>query len=109
MTNVDFLTRKNKIFFDLTGEILVPPEQIVELDVLPRLGQDMFGGDAAVCTYCVYYKGICSDCPMGKADNTCIIDPGNTYSKVRWNLLKPLTLYPEFQDLVDQYNSELPK
>ena len=109
MTNVDFLTRKNKIFFDLTGEILVPPQQIVELDVLPRLSQDTFTGDSETCTYCVYYKGVCSDCPMGKAGNACNIDIGNTYRNVKSKLHNLFTLYTEFKDLVHQYNSELPK
>lgn len=109
MTNVDFLTRKNKIFFDLTEEILVPPEQIVELDVLPRLRNEMYVGDSAGCTYCVYYKGVCSDCPMGKAGNACNIGTVNTYSNVKSKLHKSFTLYTEFQDLVHQYNSELPK
>ena len=69
MTIVEYIKRKNQIIFDETGLVLVPEDQIVEVELFNQLSID---SDATACPYCqIYMKVCCYGCPMAIAGNRC--------------------------------------
>jgi hypothetical protein len=112
MTITEFIRRKNEIIERATGIILVPEDQIVEVQMPIQLSM---AGDAAACPYCHLYllkKRECIGCPMSKASNQCEFDGDNTYDKVYsalgTNITSPISeVHGELAALIYQFNSEL--
>lgn len=102
MTTVEFINKKNKILFDLTGIMLVPEDQIQECEQ-----KELFScNDVYCCPYCqVYYNYNCKGCPMHKAGNGC--EDGSTYDQVFYRLDASICSIREIKELVEQYNIEL--
>ena len=108
-----FIKRKNKIIYNLTGIILVPEDQIVEV---PKHKLNIAGGEGS-CPYClVYIDDIdCEDCPMAKANNECTRTENNTWDQlIEWvedntEFSSPSDWYqsiPEMVKLYKKYNKQ---
>lgn len=109
MRVVDYIRKKNALVFKATGLVLVPEEQIVEVEKWKL----KVGSDATICPYCmVYFRDDCKGCPMFEAGNKCIDDCHNTYSTVISKLKYTLELHyiatvPGMVELVERFNKEL--
>lgn len=127
MTALEFMDRKNAILEELTGEILIPSDQLRDVVALPlgkvrRIAESDVISDASICPYCVKYidKSLpeaeeCTRCPMFLHDNWCNDDPEESYST--YNIViaavkeanEDYRLFidvPEIKALVDEYNSQ---
>jgi len=108
---------KNEIVFRVTGQVLIPTEQIVlepyfRLKASEYLVQDN-------CPYCVPRFAInigCKDCPMELADNGCMrkTNCGIAFStdstwyvaNIMWQEMASLDDRRELYDLTVRYNKE---
>ena len=111
MTAREYIERKNALIKKYTGLILVPESQIIDIQSKEPLNTE---SDKYICPYCIEWLGLgkdCKGCPMEQADNKCLND-ASTYAQ----LIKAhgaITGYrhpwsQELEELVDQYNDELP-
>ena len=110
MTTKDFLIKKNKIVFDVTGVVLVPPNQIEEVEF--RELRSYFAEDlsAYICPYChIYYEGVlrCSGCPMAEKGNLCEIE-GSTWQRAStlWLEKSKGRDRKKLSKLIKKYNKE---
>lgn len=107
MPIVEFLTKKNEIFFKETGLILIPKDQIVDMVPMPL----STNSPIEACPYCMEYNYTylkCAGCPMNKADNNCREMEGNSTFELVMNIMlkKKNTTFmnPALIKLVDEYN-----
>jgi len=82
MTVEEFLIKKNKIFYDLTGAVLVPDDQII--DVEKEFGDIELstGRDDLACPYCHIYEDDCRSCIMKEKGNKCEENKNSTYGYI---------------------------
>ena len=109
MTPVEYMHKKNALVKDYTGLILIPEDQIIEVE--PR---QLYEDDDEICPYCaVFSVYACENCPMKEAGNECVIDSGNTYDRVAEYILHQSSpsiesIYgiPGMRELVAEYNEQ---
>jgi len=108
MTTTELMKRKNKIVFDVTYEILVPLDQIVEVNAVrlkPRC--HLY---ASNCIYCELFKNdYCRDCPMAIAGNMCLDNVNSTYKICNelWNEKATQDDKDKLYNLIVEYDTEL--
>ena len=111
MTLIEYMKRKNEIVLAKTGVILIPEEQMVELEFNEKLRPEE--GDGESCPYCVLFVAKkCIGCPMHEANNNCIQEEDSTYNQVMESLHredKELYRIDEIVELARQWNAELDK
>lgn len=108
-----------EIYFDLTGIILVPEDQMLEVTQFPLSMDSVY----TVCPYCIafWYKHRydenrtgCEECPLYKAGNGCnnIVSSYNKAARILSNrgmsMLEGHEKVDELKALIEQYNKELP-
>ena len=110
MTTTDFLIKKNKIVFEVTGVGLVPLDQIEEVEFrkLEHYSPVVLCGN--ICPYChIYGFEIlqCSGCPMVEKGNPCGTEDSTWQrastlwsEKSKWRDRKKLS------NLIEEYNKE---
>ncbi len=112
MTTKDFLIKKNKIVFEVTGVVLVPLDQIEEVEFreLESFFTTTLCGD--ICPYClIYYSQMgalrCSGCPMAKKGNLCRTG-GSTWKRAStlWSEKSKLKDHAKLNKLIRKYNKE---
>ena len=126
MTPMEYTIRKNAILFDLTGVVLVPANQIKDVEPIKMQEETKPNriNDGKICPYCLVYLSFgnepeketsCEDCPMGKANNRCDEDKDDnegTYMHVRHILrskgliISSIGELLEIQALVKEYNQQ---
>jgi len=91
MGSVSYNNEKNEITMKHLGNILIPEDQIIEIEITKKMVLDMKEYvnspinllDADNCLYCgKYWNGFsntCNNCPMELANNRCGTDANNTY------------------------------
>jgi len=105
MTSLEYMQKKNKLVEKVTGKILVPDDQLINVPYSEHfIPRDSLKGSN--CPYCnIYYNDNikCSKCPMYK-DNYCI-DVDSTYYKanILWRDLSTNDNKNELLDLGEQY------
>ena len=105
MTTTELINKKNQIVFNVTGKMLVPVDQIVEVKVV-RL-EPHFNIRSDNCTYCeLFLDNGCKDCPMALAENECVKDVNNTYDICNrlWNQKVTQEDEQKLYDLIVEYN-----
>ena len=120
MNCVEYINKKNDICMEYLGVILVPPDQVVEVDgLLPAVDGYHNGITSNCCIYCLVYrdnrKGLdnCHKCPMYKAGNGCLDHKDCTFDTVSLEETKlelagkHKPFYDALSKLEDQYNAEL--
>ena len=116
MSVVEFLKRKNEIVKAVTGVILVPEDQIMDipedertpLDLNDDLSEYDFLG-TEYCPYCaLYFDNDCEGCPMYEAGNRCIEGIYNTWTKANdiWMEKSTEKDWKKLRDLVAEYNKQ---
>ena len=109
MTLIEYMKKKNEIVLEKTGIILIPKEQMVELEFNEELNPR--DGDRGYCPYCVLFADKkCIGCPMHEANNNCIQEEDSTYNQVRESLQredKELYQIDDIVALARQWNTEL--
>ena len=118
MSVVEFMKRKNEIVKAVTGVILVPEDQIVDIpeDKRVLLAQkkkyDLFEYhflNADYCPYCaLYINNECKGCPMYEAGNRCDQGKYNTWTKANkiWTEISTKKDWKKLRDLVAEYNKQ---
>lgn len=109
-----FIIKKNEIVKRVTGETLVPEDQIIdEPKVLLNNFPGIFKLHAEICPYCVSRAAelghvYCKTCPMYLADNGCD-DINSTWNKANkiWRNLATESDKFQIERLVNRYNREL--
>ena len=108
MTTTELMKRKNKIVFDVTYEMLVPLDQIIEVNAV-RL-KPRYNLYANNCIYCELFKNdCCRDCPMAIAGNMCLDNVNSTYKICNglWNEKATQEDEDKLYDLIVEYNTAL--
>jgi len=116
MSVVEFMKRKNEIVKAVTGVILVPEDQIIDipedkrkpLDLDDDLSEYDFLG-TGYCPYCaLYFDDGCEGCPMFEADNDCNQDNNGTWAKANkiWTEISTKKDWKKLRDLVTEYNKQ---
>ena len=118
MSVAEFLRRKNEIIKAVTGVILVPEDQIVDIpeDKRVLLAQkkkyDLFEHyylNADYCPYCaLYFSDECKDCPMCKAGNCCNKNDHSTWYVANnlWMEKSSGVDWMKLKELIDEYNKQ---
>ena len=115
MTDTAFLKKKNKIVKRVTGDVLIPDDQIVETGmeqvelVFGESYLKILGSD--ICPYCIYYykdEEGCSNCPISLAGNKCD-NKGSSWRKAKSKWAEKATTadIQELRELCEQYNEEI--
>ncbi len=116
MTVREYIERKNELIKKYTGMILVPEDQIIDME-LPKDETLSINDDRSACPYCFFYFDYydCSECPMSKAGNCCL-NKGSTYQNITRDVernIKPRSItdkgaswYEELCELIEQFNEE---
>ena len=128
MTVIEYIKRKNKIIFDVTGVTLVPESQIVEVVTDNDLGLSYNDRDLVlilgdVCPYCqTFYvqdnttdercfadNNEYSECPMSIAGNKCREREDSTWWKASeiWRVDASIPDIEKLESLVKEYNNTL--
>jgi len=102
MTTIEFLKRKNKIVFDVTGVQLVPDNQLIDLPYI-KLSSDFCEEEdgldlslhAKICPYCETYREKpdgtkytridCTKCIMEHKGNGCFMGETDSGLDSTWN------------------------
>lgn len=120
---IEYLRAKNEIIYEATGIVLVPEEQIKEVDCRVPLSTIY---DVYTCPYCI--KNIheeelrCEECIMEKSGNGCL-QADSTYNQVRRKLAEIAgdgggeiaimdirsVVAKDIAELIYRYNRELKK
>ena len=113
MTVREYTERKNELIKKYTEMVLVPEDQIVDME-LPEDKMLSMDNDGNACPYCLVFSDSdngCPGCPMSEAGNCCS-NNGSTYA----NILKytedvaivneGMPWYEELYSLVIQFNKE---
>jgi hypothetical protein len=103
MTVREYIIEKNKLIYDQLGLILVPEDQIIDIEPM-KISEE---ADYLACPYCIKYL-FCHGCPMNKADNNCN-NLNSSYGQCveaanKTNLVQSIKGLPE---LIAKYNNEL--
>jgi len=107
MTTTELINKKNQIVFNVTGKMLVPVDQIVEVEAI-RL-EPMLHLSGSSCIYCEVFRSGCSNCPMAMAGNECIKDENNTFEVCAklWKEKATKEDKEKLYDLIVEYNTAL--
>ena len=101
MSPLDYMKKKNKILFDITGKWLIPKDQLMNVEAR-KLGYK----DSDICPYCLLYlEDGCKECPMCKAGNRCVFY-SSTYGKIRKEIVYHFYGIPKIVKLVKKYNKQ---
>jgi len=99
----EYIRRKNDIIEKTTGLVLVPDDQIIDLEPMPL---DVYE-DGEACPYCIAFED-CKGCPMKLAGNCCNGIEESTYRQVYKALSGGIVQSPlvkkDIRDLVKEYN-----
>ena len=118
MSVTEFLRRKNEIIKAVTGVILVPEDQIVDIPEnkrpLPTQNKKYSSPEyrfleSDFCPYCtLYLDNKCNGCPMNEAGNRCSPDNDNTWSVVNnlWIVKSIEEDWKKLRDLIVEYNKQ---
>lgn len=119
MTTATYLAAKNALVLAVTGLILIPEDQIVDikpakLDVCLDQGLNDFDMlSSETCPYCAEYSYgsflSCDDCPMALAGNECAGTAGiDTWSKANsaWQERSTEKDWQALKDLAMEYNKQ---
>ena len=115
MTDTEFFKKKNKIVKRVTGEVLIPDDQIMEtgmkqVELGAEFNFDLIVLGDGICPYCIYFytKEGCDNCPMSVAGNQCE-DSGSSWRKAKSKWAEKATTddIQELRELCKQYNKEL--
>ena len=105
MTIREYIERKNALTLEQTGIVLVPDDQIIDMEPM-RLS--FKNRDAGACPYCIKWIGFpndCKGCPMQLAGNECGGPIDNTYDQIVEVLGNPLIGSLEgLEELIEEYN-----
>ena len=104
MTIREYIERKNALTFKQTGIILVPDDQIIDMEPM-RL--NFKNRDSGACPYCIEWinsPNNCDGCPMKEAGNECAVE-GDTYDQIVESLGDSLIYGLEgLEELIEEYN-----
>lgn len=113
MTVTDYITRKNEIIEKHTGIVLVPADQVENIEIgSTRLSMQ---ADPEACPYCAKfyvhdYNERCAGCPMHNAYNSCF-KAGSTYTQItdKYSAIvaEVNPWFDELAQLVKEYNDDL--
>jgi len=110
MTTKQYIHKKNDIVLRVTGVILVPADQIVDIPPVLLSTEPISWLDGSICPYCRAFQKEedCPDCPMYLANNRCSSSSNtpSTWGKadIRWDKLATDTDKAELLALVIDYN-----
>ena len=119
MRTIDFMRKKNEILIKECGMVLVPEEQLIDIDCTSEMSTKT---DATMCPYCVEFflkadkdcYNACEGCPMDNAGNACNEGrSSSTYQSILSELKSKnntdlyLNNLPGLLTLVDEWNSSL--
>jgi len=100
---LEYMTDKNELVFRVTGEILIPEDQLVDVEFSSRftpMGRIVEGN----CPYCnvylnTYTENACDGCPMYEAGNYC--GDGDSAFSVTYGLWVKNATKEDRQELYD--------
>jgi len=107
MTTLEFLKEKNKLVKDVTGLILTPKDQLVDI---PKVQLHTFKDSTEtlsreICPYCTAFY--CCDCPISKANNECgYKDSTWKVANEAWKIKATKADHNKLMQLVDKYNQQ---
>ncbi len=116
MTVSEYIRRKNELFKEKYNMLLVPRNQIIDVDIEDTSLN--IGSDMGACPYCAkFYYNDCKECPMFEAGNGCK-DINSTYSRLikkiahkdensTTGLVEAKQTIDALEALVDQYNEDI--
>ena len=105
MTIREYIERKNALTLEQTGIVLVPEDQIIDMEPMEL---SFTNRDAMACPYCTKWvasQNDCDGCPMQEAGNECAGAVGNTYDQIVESLGNSLINSLEgLEELIEEYN-----
>jgi len=108
MTIKKYIERKNVLSVKQTGIVLVPLDQIIDMEPMHL---SFTKRDSGACPYCIKWMEViegykmCKGCPMEEMGNECGADKGNTYSQATDALEGSLIDNLEgLEELIKEYN-----
>jgi hypothetical protein len=69
MTALEYMKKKNKLVFKVTGKVLIPKDQLVDVEFSDEFEPEEWL-NATNCPYCNLHES-CETCPMALAGNQC--------------------------------------
>jgi len=108
MTTKKFLKLKNALVLRVTGELLIPADQIVKTPRVTLMESSVLcGGNCPYCRLYITETSACTNCPMKLAGNSCHSN-ASTYTTAHqlWTKLATADDEQELIDLIRLYNQD---